>query len=160
MCVYIYNTYIYTWLVTCRGRLRVLPPGPLCSEQTSTLLTKPLCYYLNHFTLRTKPLIRLINISWSPPCTSIGVYAACLLSCNNWQTGSVCSPPACFRLEVRPHSLSTVESQHTSAYVSMLPVCQLPYRGSSALCRDERVPPSACRQRMLTYATLSYADVR
>ena len=45
----------------------------------------------------------LVNLSWSAPCGSIGLYAACVVTCSDdvLPADRVCSPPACFRMEVR-----------------------------------------------------------
>jgi len=44
----------------------------------------------------------LINLSWSAPCSAVDLYPSCLVSCTtNDPATDICSPPACFRMEVR-----------------------------------------------------------
>eukprot|EP00802_Teleaulax_amphioxeia_P002402 Tamp_02404.p1 GENE.Tamp_02404~~Tamp_02404.p1 ORF type:complete len:889 (-),score=154.40 Tamp_02404:1609-4275(-) len=42
----------------------------------------------------------LVNLSWSAPCSATGLYPACVVSCTD-AVQPICSPPACFRMEVR-----------------------------------------------------------
>ena len=51
----------------------------------------------------------LVNISWSAPCASVGLYPTCVRSCEGLTPATtICSPPACFRMQVRGDCLQVV----------------------------------------------------
>ena len=63
----------------------------------------------------------LVNLSWSAPCGSIGLYPACVVTCSDdvLPIDRVCSPPACFRMEVRGDCLQVRNSTKISLVLSL-----------------------------------------
>jgi hypothetical protein len=61
-----------------------------------------------------------VNLSWSPPCSAVGLYPACVVSCTGTDAlTAICSPPACFRMEVRGDCLQVRTHHHP--YLKPLP---------------------------------------
>lgn len=67
----------------------------------------------------------IINLTWSPPCASVGLYPVCARACEGTDAERICSPPACFRMEVRGDCL-----QGDSVWLAPTPP---EYRGNPTL---------------------------